>query len=409
MIGRASKLVMSMCSTSVDSSSALRVSLIGASVMISSPVCRRGNGPLGSAVPRERPRPIEAGGARVNMRRGAAMTTHDPGREPTREGVLRAAAKIAGLLPPTPLIPFEIDGRTVWAKAECLQPIGAFKIRGAWHRLTELSDDERARGVVGVSSGNHAQGVAWAARRLGIAATIVMPSNAPAVKLERTRELGAEVVLYDREREDREAIATQIAEQRGAALVPPFDHPDVIAGQGTLALELARAARARRLVIDAFYAPCSGGGLVGGCALALEAEWPSCAVYAVEPRGFEDFAASLAAGERRTVAPGGTTLCDGLRAPTPGAITFAIARRAIAGALAVDDAQIREAMGIAARELKVVVEPSGAAALAAVLAESRPRGPCVAVVLSGGNVEPDLLAAVLRPAAPEAATRGRAK
>ncbi len=132
-----------------------------------------------------------------------------------------------------------------------------------------------------------------------------MPADAPAVKLERTRELGAEVVLYDREREDREAIAASIAERRGAALVPPFDHPHVIAGQGTLALELARAARERRLAIDAFYAPCSGGGLVGGCALALKAEWPSCAVYAVEPRGFEDLAASLAAGERRTVAPGG--------------------------------------------------------------------------------------------------------
>src|SRR6187399_357818 len=235
MIGRASKLVMSMCSTSVESSSALRVSLIGASVMMSSPVCRRGNGPLGSAVPRERPRPIEGGGARVNMRRGAAMTM----REPTREGVLRAAAKVADLLPPTPLLPLQIGGVTAWAKAECLQPIGAFKIRGAWHRLTDLSDDARARGVVGVSSGNHAQGVAWAARRLGIAATIVMPRDAPAVKLERTRALGAEVVLYDRATEDRDAVAQALVEERNATLVHAYADPWVIEGQGTVGIEIA--------------------------------------------------------------------------------------------------------------------------------------------------------------------------
>jgi len=158
----------------------------------------------------------------------------------------------------------------------------------------------------------------------------------------------------------------------------------------------ARSARARHLSIDAFYAPCSGGGLVGGCALALKAEWPSCAVYAVEPKGFEDHAASLEAGERRAVPPGGTTLCDGLRAPMPGAITFAINKRELAGARAVDDAQIRAAMALAAQHLKVVVEPSGAAALAAVLAEPRPIGPCIAVVLSGGNVDAELLAEVLR-------------
>ena len=246
------------------------------------------------------------------------------------------------------------------------------------------------------SSGNHAQAVALAARWLDVPATIVMPADAPKVKLERTRAFGAEVVLYDREREDREAIAAKLAEQRGAALVPPFDHSHVVAGQGTLALELGRVARSRHLRIDALYVPCSGGGLVAGCALAIKAEWPDCAVYAVEPRGFEDTAASLAAGERRTVAAGGTTLCDGLRAPTPGAITFAINRRELAGALAVDDEQIRAAMVTAVQELKVVVEPSGAAALAAVLAEPQPKGGCVAVILSGGNVDADLIADVLR-------------
>jgi threonine dehydratase len=284
----------------------------------------------------------------------------------------------------------------VLLKAECLQHTGSFKIRGALNRLLQLHVDERAAGVVAFSSGNHAQAVALAARWLKVPATIVMPSDAPRVKLERTRALGAEVVLYDREREDREAIATRIAEQRGAAIVPPFDHADVIAGQGTLGLELARAARDRNLAIDALYVPCSGGGLSAGCALALKAEWPSCAVYAVEPRGFEDLAASLAAGERRgTADAGATTLCDGLRAPLPGAIPFAILKRDLAGALAVDDVQVREAMVLAAQHLKVVLEPSGAAALAAVLA-APPRRGTIGVVLSGGNVDAALLADVLR-------------
>jgi threonine dehydratase len=318
---------------------------------------------------------------------------------PTAADVVDAEARLHGWLVDTPVLESDAInarvGARVLIKAECLQRTGSFKIRGALNRLLQLHADERAAGVVAFSSGNHAQAVALAARWLRVPATIVMPADAPKVKLGRTRELGAEVVLYDREREDREAIAVRIAERRGAAVVPPFDHPHIVAGQGTLALELAREARARHLALDAFYAPCSGGGLIAGCALALKAEWPSCAVYAVEPRGFEDLAASLAAGERRTIAAGGTTLCDGLRAPTPGAIPFAIHRRELAGALAVDDAQVRHAMAVAARHLKVVVEPSGAAALAAVLAEP-PRGKCVALVLSGGNVDADLLADVLR-------------
>jgi len=319
---------------------------------------------------------------------------------PNVADVVEADARLRGWVFETPVLESdalnEQVGARVLVKAECLQHTGSFKIRGAMNRLLQLHVEERAAGVVAFSSGNHAQAVALAARRLNVPATIVMPADAPKVKLDRTRELGAEVVLYDREREDREAIAASIAEQRGAAIVPPFDHPHIVAGQGTLALELARYARRRNLRIDAFYAPCSGGGLIAGCALALKHEWPSCAVYAVEPRGFEDLAASLAAGERRTIAPGGTTLCDGLRAPTTGAIPFAIHRRELAGALAVDDAQVRRAMALAARHLKVVVEPSGAAALAALLAEPRPRAKCVAVVLSGGNVDPDLLADVLK-------------
>jgi threonine dehydratase len=319
---------------------------------------------------------------------------------PTVADVVDAEARLRGWLVETPVLESEVINRRVGArvlfKAECLQHSGSFKIRGALNRLLQLHADERRAGVVAFSSGNHAQAVALAARWLEMPATIVMPADAPKVKLERTRAYGAEVVLYDREREDREAIAARLAQERGAALVPPFDHPDIVAGQGTLGLELALVTRARHLRVDALYVPCSGGGLVAGCALAIKSEWPDCAVYAVEPRGFEDHAASLAAGERRAVAVGGTTLCDGLRAPLPGAITFAINRRELAGALAVGDEQVREAMAVAAENLKIIVEPSGAAALAAVLAEKEPRGSRVAVVLSGGNVDPDLLTDVLR-------------
>src|SRR5688572_29176124 len=318
---------------------------------------------------------------------------------PTVADVVDAEGRLRGWVVETPVLESEVinarAGTRVLLKAECLQHSGSFKIRGAMNRLLALSADERAAGVVAFSSGNHAQAVALAARWLGVQATIVMPSDAPKIKLARTRAHGADVVLYDRERENREEIAVKIANERGAALVPPFDHPDVIAGQGTLALELARVARARRVELEALYVPCSGGGLVAGCALAIKSQFPNCAVFAVEPRGFEDLAASLAAGERRTVAPGGTTLCDGLRAPMPGAITFAINRHLLAGALAVDDEQIRSAMAIAAQHLKVIVEPSGAAALAAVLAQSRPMVGCIGVVLSGGNVDAELLADVL--------------
>lgn len=318
---------------------------------------------------------------------------------PTVSDVVDAESRLRGRVIETPVLESEAInarvGARVLLKAECLQHTGSFKIRGALNRLLQLHAEERAAGVVAFSSGNHAQAVALAARWLSVPATIVMPADAPRVKIERTREHGAEVVLYDREREDREAIATSIATKRGAVLVPPFDHPHVIAGQGTLAVELVRAARARGAALEAFYAPCSGGGLTAGCALALKYAWPGCAVYAVEPRGFEDLAASLEAGERRTVEAGASTLCDGLRAPRPGVIPFAILKRELAGALAVDDAQIREAMAVAASHLKLVVEPSGAAALAAVLA-SRPPFGTIGVVLSGGNVEAGLLAEVLR-------------
>jgi threonine dehydratase len=291
----------------------------------------------------------------------------------------------------TPVLESErLNGRVgarVLLKAECLQHSGSFKIRGALNRILQLSHAERSAGVVAFSSGNHGQAVALAAKWLGIPATIVMPADAPATKIEATRAHGAEIVLYDRERDDREAIATKIAADRGSPLVPPFDHPDVIAGQGTAALELGRTVRARRAGLTALYVPCGGGGLAAGSALGIKSMFAECSVHAVEPAGYADTGESLAAGERRMLAAHPATLCDALRVPTPGAITFAINRRELAGAVAVDDDAVREAMALAAEYLKIVVEPSGAVALAALLRKKPAhRGP-IGVILSGGNVD----------------------
>jgi threonine dehydratase len=318
---------------------------------------------------------------------------------PTVADVADAYARLREWVVETPVLESEAlnrrVGTRVLVKAECLQHGGSFKIRGALNRILQLSTAERSAGVVAFSSGNHAQAVALAARWLGIRATIVMPADAPQTKLAGTRAHGAEVVLYDREREDREKIASAIAAERGASLVPPFDHAHVIAGQGTAALELARAARARRAELDALYAPCSGGGLVAGSALAIKSVFPGCAVYAVEPEGYTDTAESLAAGERRMLTSHAPTICDGLRAPVQGAITFAINRRELAGAEAVGDDAVREAMALAAEHLKLVVEPSGAAALAAVVRHPPSGRQCVGVILSGGNVDASMLVSAL--------------
>jgi threonine dehydratase len=331
---------------------------------------------------------------------------------PTVADVTAAATRLRGRIVETPVLESESLNRAVGLrvllKAECLQHTGSFKIRGALNRLLQLSEDERRAGVVAFSSGNHAQAVALAARWLGVRAAIVMPDDAPATKLEGTRAWGAEVVLYDRAREDRERIAARLAAARGAVLVPPFDDARIVAGQGTAGLELGHVAAARGVTLDALYVPCSGGGLVAGSALAIKSFFPGCAVYAVEPSGYDDLARSLAAGERVTGVGGSTTLCDALMAPLTGVITFAINRRELAGAVTVDDAAVRAAMVAAARHLKVVLEPSGAAALAAVLASPPPGCSAVGVILSGGNVDPGVLAAVLAGASgedPRTATR----
>ena len=318
---------------------------------------------------------------------------------PSARDVADAESRLRKWILETPVLESEainrLAGARVLFKAEALQHGGSFKIRGALNRILRLSHAERSAGVVAYSSGNHAQGVALAAKWLGIPATIVMPADAPNVKLAGTRELGAEVVLYDREREDREAIAASIAAERGRALVPPFDHADIIAGQGTAALELGRVVQLRHAELDALYVPCSGGGLVAGSALAIKTLFPSCAVYAVEPEGYADLQASLAAGERQVLAAHPSTICDALRAPTTGAITFAINRRELAGAVTVNDAQTLRALALAMIHLKVVLEPSGATALAAVLDRPRRAHKCVGVILSGGNADADTLAAAL--------------
>jgi threonine dehydratase len=306
-------------------------------------------------------------------------------RAPTREGVLRAASKVTELLPPTPLLPFEIGGITIWAKAECLQPIGAFKIRGAWHRLTDLTEEERARGVVGVSSGNHAQGVAWAARELGIAATIVMPRDAPAVKLERTRSLGADVVLYDRAGEDRDAVAAQVLAERGGTLVHAFADAWVIEGQGSTGIEIA--AQMERWAGGAptrIVAPCGGGGLSAGLALAC----PDAEIVPVEPEGWDDVCRGLEAGAIQAVEPvPPPTACDALQTPATRPVNFAVLKERCRYGLRVSEAEVAEAQRFAFSNLRLVLEPGGAAALAAVLAGKAPVDGRTAIVLSGGNVD----------------------
>ncbi len=306
-------------------------------------------------------------------------------RQPTRAGVRDAAEKIARILPPTPLFTFEIKGVQVAFKAESLQPIGAFKIRGAWHRLTALDEAARARGVVAFSSGNHAQGIAWAARKLGIAATIVMPSDAPRLKRESTLALGAEVVSYDRATESRETIAARLAEARGATLVPSFDDPWIIEGQGTAGIEAAAQMAAIGLGAPTRVAiPCGGGGLSAGIALAL----PDAAITIVEPEGWDDMTRSLEASWIEPVGPNPPpTACDSLQTLRVSPLTFDVLSRRDATGVAVSETETAAAQRWAAEKLRLVVEPGGAVALAAVLAGKVPVEPGLLVILSGGNVD----------------------
>ena len=309
------------------------------------------------------------------------MTNGGIERKPTREGVERAARKLALILPPTPLLPVEIMRVRVWAKAESLQPVGAFKIRGAWHRLSDLSDEERARGVVAVSSGNHAQGVAWAARKLGISATIVMPSDAPRVKLERTRALGAAIVTYDRRTQDREEIARALAAKKRAVYVHAYADPWVIEGQGSAGLEIVeQLGRSPTRIL----ACCGGGGLAAGLALAC----PKAQIVPVEPEGWDDVCRSLETGVIQSVAPDAPpTACDALQTFATRPINFAVLKERCAYGLTVSEAEIRAAQRFAFAHLRLVLEPGGAAALAAAMAGKAELDEGTVIMLTGGNVD----------------------
>jgi threonine dehydratase len=311
----------------------------------------------------------------------------------SREDVIAAAERISGLVERTPLIESEVGGTRVWLKCECLQTGHAFKLRGATNRLLQLAEDERTRGVVAFSSGNHAQGVAIAAKRLGIPAIIVMPADAPKVKVDATRSHGARIVFYDRRSESREEIAARLAGERGAVVVPSFDDPAIVAGQGTVGLEILEQmpVRPARIVV-----PCGGGGLSSGIALAC----PDSQVAIAEPEGWDDMKRSLEGGEIVPVAADApATLCDSLQTPRVSPITFGILRDRNAAAVWVSDEEVREAVRFAWREHELVVEPGGAAALAALLSGKLEPVGGTAVVLSGGNIDPDLHAQIVARAA----------
>jgi threonine dehydratase len=310
-----------------------------------------------------------------------------------------AAKRLDGVSVHTPLLQnFELNeavGGTVLLKPECLQVAGAFKIRGAYNRLSQLSEEEAKNGVVAWSSGNHAQGVAAAGAILGIQTAIVMPDDAPKAKVDNTRRLGGEVITYDRYTGDREAIARQIAAERNAALVPSYDHEQIIAGQGTVGLEIADDSISLGLVPDLVLIPCGGGGLSSGCALALKSRVPDTRIFAVEPEDFDDTARSFRTGSRERIDESARSICDALQTPMPGELTFEINQRLLDGVLTVSDDEVRAAIRFAFKNLKLVVEPGGAVALAALLSGKLPAiGKTTVVVLSGGNIDVELFAEI---------------
>jgi threonine dehydratase len=314
--------------------------------------------------------------------------------------VQAAAKRLEGRAVRTPLLESpalnERVGGRLLIKAETLQKVGAFKFRGAYNRMSQLSDDEKTRGVVAFSSGNHAQGVALAARILGVKAVIVMPIDAPAAKIAATRGYGAEVITYDRYTEDRDAIAARISQERGSIVVPPYDDPDIIAGQGTMGLELVEQARDMGAEPQLVATPVGGGGLVSGVAVAVKGLIPDAEIWGAEPEGFDDIARTLATGTPQSNIPGARSICDALQPPSPGKLTLPIIKDLLTGVVMITDAEAAEAMRAAFQHLKLVVEPGGAAALAAVIAgKVALNGRTGVVVLSGGNVDPALYARVL--------------
>src|SRR5262245_5328122 len=321
--------------------------------------------------------------------------TAEPIALPTMADVDAAAARIKGVAIRTPLLNFPVLderlGARVYLKAETLQRTGSFKFRGAYNKISSLPQEKRAAGVVAYSSGNHAQGVAHAAQLCGVPAVIVMPSDAPRAKRERTAALGAEVVLYDRDKDDRACIAREICAKRGATLVPPFDDPMIIAGQGTAGREIAEDLSAFRVTPDIAVIGASGGGLAAGITIGLKARFPDIEVWTAEPAGFDDTLRSFQSGKRERNPRMSGTICDALMTETPGVITWEINRRLIGKGVAASDEEVGRAVAFAFRELKLVVEPGGAIGLAALLA-GRPdvKGKAVVAVLSGGNVDAEM-------------------
>jgi threo-3-hydroxy-L-aspartate ammonia-lyase len=318
----------------------------------------------------------------------------------TIDDVRAAALRLRGIAERTPVVhAHQLDaraGNALFIKCENSQRGGAFKFRGAYNRLAQLSDDERRRGVVAFSSGNHAQGVALAAKLLGIDATIVMPTDAPATKLKATREYGATVITYDRQTQDREAIAHEISARTHAILVPPFDDYRIMAGQGTAALELFEEVRD----LDALLVPLGGGGLLSGCAVVARHERPHLLIYGVEPEAANDWQISFERGERQTITDP-ETIADGLRSPSPGELTWPIVHALANGVLTVSDDEIRASMRAAFDDASLVLEPSGSAALAAALAAKLPlRGKRIGIIASGGNVDRDYFERLVRTAGP---------
>ena len=320
---------------------------------------------------------------------------------PTYADIVAARARIGALACRTPLIEHPalnaIAGGRVLLKAENLQRVGAFKFRGAYNKVAQVDKATFPGGVVACSSGNHAQGVAAAATLMGLKSAIVMPADSPRIKMERTRAFGAEVVPYDRVKEDRDAIARELCASRRAALVHPFDDLDVIAGQGTAGLEMMEQAEAVGAVPDIVLVGASGGGLISGVSIAVKERSPSTVIYSVEPAGFDDLARSLASGTPQRNAKLSGSICDALLAATPGEITFEVAKRNLAGGLSVTDEEAKAAVRYAFEELKLVVEPGGAVSLAVILSGKLPlQGKTAAALLSGGNIDPSLFAEIIQ-------------
>ncbi|HXI08750.1 MAG: threonine/serine dehydratase [Bradyrhizobium sp.] len=325
------------------------------------------------------------------------MTQTSPSLPVSAADIEAAARVVAPFAVRTPLLSFPVlderAGTNVFLKPEMLQRTGSFKFRGAFNKLSSIPQAHRGGGVVAFSSGNHAQGVAAAAKILNMQATIVMPADAPLSKRERTKSYGAEIVLYDRDKEDREAIAGNIASKHGATLVRPYDDPFVIAGQGTAGREIAEDMAARGLTPDIVVAPASGGGLIAGVATAVKSRFPNAEVIVAEPNGYDDHALSLKAGHREPHPQAGRTICDALMSAMPGELTFSINSKLLARGVSASDDEVAAAVAFAYRELKLVVEPGGAVGLAALLAgRIEAKGKNVVIVLSGGNVDADLFA-----------------